>query len=265
MTIRTLIISAFSLTNPSCTDRNEVNKYLDYVKQSTSSLELEEYKSISEDSIFYVHSERIPKFIWSTMKSYPEKKALNTDLKNIYGVDTIIVMKEMMMMFLHLDLNNKQLSKRNLRKQWKHYVNTEREFDRRDNARLASFIDQNYNDTQIGDSIKLIFDVETQKDSSRRMTFGSVYHMYNPKALFDDSLIVNGIVTKKGPAYIFDADDSTDHLDSSLEIQLIMTEISDTTISTRYTGTTPKLQEGKLFNLDLNLYGCRHIKSVNDN
>ena len=249
----------------SCHDPIEIEKYFTYILQKTEPHEIIEYQNIPEDSIFYVTSEMIPPFIYETLDSYPHNEALSDELRNSYQLDTDYIKGEVLMMLFHMSLNEKELTNKNLIKHWKSYVETNKELRRQDSLKLNQFVQRNYNNFQIGDQVKLILEVETVDENFRTMTYGSVYDMYNSNRSFIDSLIIQGEILRKGEYPKFDTDEFSSFIHNSPMFEIRMNEISDTSVSIKFTGPTEDLKIGELFYIDLEGYGCRDIIKMEGN
>ncbi len=262
--LKKLLLPIICLLHFSCNSKPELNRYFDYVIKQSEVIEIQNYKSIPEDSIFHIHSENIPSFISETLNTYPYESELKAELNTRFNIKSRTINREVMMILFHLSLNNRSLSIQNLERHWDLYNATFEQLDLLDSLKLNQFIARNYEGINIGDQIKLILEVEELEDGYREMTYGSVYDMYNPKTIFEDSLIIQGELIRKGNYPEFDLVDVINYQGSSLMFEIRMTEISDTSLSIEFKGPTENLRLGELFYVSLEGYGCREIIKLND-
>jgi len=239
----------------SCNDNTEVNNYFKYVESNSSLSEINSFKNIAEDSIFHIHSEMIPSFIHDNYKNYSKKSELSAELKSNFNVQSEYIEREILMMLFHINLNGERLSQTNLENHRKHYQKTNLEQEKKDSIKLINCIVQNFEKHNHDDLIEVIFDVELDEyDKSRHMTYPSVYHMTNPKERFEDSLVIQGKLLRKGNYPDFPNEVEIVNRMNPLMFEIEMTEINDTSISIAHKGPTEKLRVGEIFYIDLE--GC---------
>ena len=137
--------------------------------------------------------------------------------------------------------------------------------EKKDSIKLFNCVVQNFEKHNNDDLIEVVFDTEIDEyDKSLHMTYPSVYHMVNPKEKFEDSLVIQGKILRKGNYPDFLNEVEIVNRMNPLMFEIEMTEINDTSISIAYKGPTDKLRVGEIFYIDIEGYGCREIKLANE-
>ena len=256
---------AFSFISISCNENIEIQKFFKYVKSNSNATEIINYKNLAEDSIFFIHSEYIPSFINENYWSYSNKEKLSDEFKRNFDINSNLYDREILMILFYLNLNGETLSKSNLEKHNKFYLKSIEEQKLKDSLKLNRYIIKNFENYNIGDLIEVKFDVERSIfDESRHMTYPSAYHMINPKEKFEDSLVIQGKLLRKGNFPDFTDKVEFTNQTNSFMFEIEMTEINDTSIIITNKGPTDDLKIGELFYISLEGYGCREIISVDE-
>lgn len=240
-----------------CRRDNEICRFFNQVQEKSTIENDTRYKNIPCDSLYYASSDTISKIIRQTYTKYDSKNSLNIQLE----MDSLNIRPESLMALYHMYLNKNKLTKKNLDSYLNCFQTAIENLEKQENQKLQDFVLLNYKNIDPGDTLKIVLEVELEY-GSRVMTYGSAYHQIYPKSSFNDSLIITGILIRKGEYPDFQKN-STDLNIDKLWFEIKTLEISDSSVTIKYKGPSDELKTGGLFYLNLEGYGCRYVKQIN--
>ncbi|MCC7025627.1 MAG: hypothetical protein IT265_01635 [Saprospiraceae bacterium] len=255
------VISTWIILLLACRKDKEISRFLHQVHEKSTLVIDTRYKNVPCDSLYYVFSDTISKIIWQTYTNYDSKNSLLIQLEQDYEMNSSIIRMESLMFFYHMYLNKNKLTNKNLDSYWICFQTAIDNLEKQENQKLQDFVLLNYDNIDPGDTLMIVLEVELDY-GIRVMTYGSAYHQIYPKSSFNDSLIITGILIRKGEYPDFQKN-STDLNIDKLWFEIKTLEISDSSVTIKYKGPSDELKTGGLFYLNLEGYGCRYVKQIN--
>lgn len=239
----------------------KLNELMNLIDSSIQQQEKLEFKNLPIDSIYFVP---LPSTIFTIYDNYEDLDGLKFELKETVSSKFRYLSDMTFVIMYHMYINDKLIDSTNFINYSTIILKALEKSDRDDERRLCSFALENMKYIRTGDLIYIVLKVEADDEGNRFATYGSLYDQLHPRSEYKDSIVITGYVKQKGiyPDFKKVEMDSTNCHELGFEI--IIKKVSDLTVDITSLGFNKVLNSNKLFYLDLDGFGCRFVKRIEE-